>query len=72
MKAIACTKYRYTDVLELKIGRRTTPRDDEVLIKFHAASVNAAGWHLLRADPFLVRLIGIINHWGTEFADYPP
>ncbi|MCA9868637.1 MAG: NAD(P)-dependent alcohol dehydrogenase, partial [Anaerolineales bacterium] len=29
---------------------------DEVLIRIHAASVNAYDWHLLRADPFLVRL----------------
>ncbi len=32
--------------------------DNEVLIKVQAASVNAADWHLLRADPFLVRLMG--------------
>ena len=33
-----------------------TPSDDKVLVKVHAASVNAGDWHLLRADPFLVRL----------------
>jgi len=28
------------------------------LVKVYAASVNAADWHLMRADPFLVRLMG--------------
>jgi NADPH:quinone reductase-like Zn-dependent oxidoreductase len=62
MKAIVCTKYGPPEVLQLKEVEKPTPRDNEVLIKVHAASVNAADWHLLRADPFLVRLMGIINH----------
>lgn len=56
MKAIVYTKYGSPDVLELKEVEKPTPRDDEVLIKIHAASVNAADLHLLRADPFLIRL----------------
>ncbi|MFH1636109.1 MAG: NAD(P)-dependent alcohol dehydrogenase, partial [Chloroflexota bacterium] len=32
--------------------------DDEVLIKVHAASVNAYDWHFLTADIFLIRLMG--------------
>ena len=32
--------------------------EDEVLVKVHAASVNAADWHIMRADPPLVRLMG--------------
>ncbi len=32
-------------------------KDDEVLIKVQSASLNVANWHLLRADPFLVRLM---------------
>jgi len=58
MKAIVYTKYGPPDVLNLEAVREPTPRDDEVLIKVHAASANARDWRLLRADPFLVRLMG--------------
>ena len=58
MKAIVRTKYGPPEVLQLKEVEKPAPKDDEVLIKVHAASVNAADWHLLTADIFLVRLMG--------------
>jgi 2-desacetyl-2-hydroxyethyl bacteriochlorophyllide A dehydrogenase len=58
MKAIVYTKYGPPDVLELKEVEKPAPKDDEVLVKIHAASLNAADLHLLRADPFLMRLMG--------------
>lgn len=60
MKAIVYTKYGSPDVLQLKDLEKPVPADDEVLINVHAASVNAADWHLLRADPFLVRFIAFL------------
>ena len=57
MKAMVNTEYGSPDVLHLKELAKPSPKDDEVLVKVHAASVNAADWHLLRADPFLVRLM---------------
>jgi NADPH:quinone reductase-like Zn-dependent oxidoreductase len=56
MKAIVYTQYGSPDVLELKEVAKPTPKEDEVLVKVYAVSVNAADLHLLRADPFLVRL----------------
>jgi NADPH:quinone reductase-like Zn-dependent oxidoreductase len=58
MKAIVCTKYGSPDVLQLKDVEKPTPNDNEVLIKVHAASVNAYDWHFLTADIFLIRLMG--------------
>jgi NADPH:quinone reductase-like Zn-dependent oxidoreductase len=56
MKAIVNTHYGSPDVLQLKEVEKSTPQDNEVLVKVHAASVNAGDWHLLRGKPFLVRL----------------
>ena len=56
MKAIVATRYGSPDVLNLEEVEKPTPKDDEVLVKVRAASVNAGDWHLLRADPFLTRL----------------
>lgn len=56
MKAIVCTEYGSPNVLKLKEVAKPIPKDYEVLVKIHASSVNAADWHLLTADIFLVRL----------------
>jgi len=58
MKAIVYYKYGSPDVLQLKDVEKPTPKDDEVLIKVYAASVNKYDWHFLTADIFLIRLMG--------------
>jgi len=56
MKAIVYHEYGSPNVLNLEDVDKPAPKDNEVLIEVHAASVNAADWHLLRGDPFLLRL----------------
>ena len=56
MKAIVCHKYGSPDVLELQEVDKPVVKDDEVLIKVHAASLNPLDWHLMRGKPFLVHL----------------
>jgi len=58
MKAIVCTKYGSPDVLTYAEVEKPAPKDNEVLIRVHAASLNAADWHIMRASPFLVRFMG--------------
>ena len=66
MKAIVYTKYGSPDVLQLKDVEKPAPRENEVLVKVQATSVNAADWHLLTADIFLVRLnMGLLKPKNT-------
>jgi len=58
MKAIFRTTYGSADILELGEMDKPIPKDDELLLKVHAASVNPLDWHILRGEPFLIRLMG--------------
>ncbi len=51
-------KYGSPDVLGLKEVPRPSPADDELLVKVHAASINASDWELLTGSPVYVRLLG--------------
>lgn len=55
MKAIVHPQYGSPDILQFKEITNPTPKDDEVLIKIHAASANPLDWHHMRGAPFLVR-----------------
>ncbi len=56
MKAIVYTKYGTPDVLELKEVDKPVPKDDEVLIKVSAVSINDWDYGLLQGD-FANRMI---------------
>jgi len=55
MKAIVYTQYGPPDVLHLAEVPKPAPKDDELLIKILAASVNPLDWHLMRGKPLLAR-----------------
>jgi NADPH:quinone reductase-like Zn-dependent oxidoreductase len=56
MKATAQDRYGPPDVLELRDVPKPTPGDNEVLVRVHAAAVNALDWHYMRGDPYVARL----------------
>lgn len=58
MKAIVYTEYGSPDVLQFKEVEKPTPKDNQVLVKVHAASANPLDWHYMRGAPFLARLDG--------------
>ena len=55
MKAIVQRRYGPPDVLEFTDVDQPEPGDGEVLVRVHAASVNARDWHVLRGDPYIAR-----------------
>jgi NADPH:quinone reductase-like Zn-dependent oxidoreductase len=57
MRAMVYTEYGSPDVLQLREVERPTPKDGEVLVRVHAASVNYGDWAFLRGKPFVVRLM---------------
>ena len=57
MKAIVYTEYGPPDVLKLREIKKPTPKEDEVLVEVHAASVNYVDWQVLRGKSFLLRLL---------------
>ena len=71
MKAIVYTKYGSPDVLELKEVEKPTPKDNEALVKVHAASLNAPDLDYLRGR-FFARFQGLFkpkfNILGSDIA----
>jgi len=59
MKAIVYTKYGPPDVLHLQEVKRPALNEGKVLVKAYAASINAGDWHMLTADSFPMRLMGV-------------
>jgi len=58
MKAILQTEYGPPEVLQLKEVEKPTPTEDQVLVKVHAASVNALEWRPFTMSPIFIRLMG--------------
>lgn len=58
MKAVIYTEYGNHENLQYTDAPKPAPKDDEVLIKVHAASVNSWDWDLLRGRPYIVRMGG--------------
>ncbi len=73
MKAITRTKYGPPEVLELKEIPKPTPKDNELLIRVHATTVNRTDCGILTGKPYLIRAFtGLVKPRdlvpGTDFA----
>jgi NADPH:quinone reductase-like Zn-dependent oxidoreductase len=58
MRAVVYTRYGPPEVLRMTDVETPVPRDDEVLVKVHAVSLNASDWEALRGKPLYSRIMG--------------
>jgi len=73
MQAIMQRCYGAPDVVKLEVIEKPTPKDNEILVKVHAASVNPLDWHYVRGQPYIARAeMGIgtpsVARLGVDFA----
>src|SRR5262245_39230178 len=88
MKAIVQDRYGPSDVLRLAEVAVPEVEADSVLVRVRAASVNAYDWHMMRGQPFLVRvteglrrpknalpgvdLAGVVEDVGSDVTEFKP
>ena len=73
MKAVVHRCYGSPDVITIEDVAKPLPASNEVLVKVRAVSVNPLDWHVLRAEPYVMRTgsgIGRPNdvRLGADFA----
>jgi NADPH:quinone reductase-like Zn-dependent oxidoreductase len=58
MKAIVQDRYGDVDVLDFRDIDQPVPKDDEVLVRVHAAGLDRGVWHVMAGLPYLIRFVG--------------
>jgi NADPH:quinone reductase-like Zn-dependent oxidoreductase len=73
MTAVVYCDYGTADVLKVMEITKPVPKDNQVLVRVRAASLNPYDWHFLRGTPYIMRLgIGLrkpsSTRLGVDFA----
>ncbi len=72
MKAIVYHTYGTPEVLELQELPKPVPKENEVLVKVMAVSINSWDWDLLKGEPIFIRMWGLFrpgyNILGSDIA----
>jgi NADPH:quinone reductase-like Zn-dependent oxidoreductase len=57
MKAVVQDRYGSPDTLAVREVPQPVPTDNQLVVRVHAAAVNAYDWHVMRGDPYLARIM---------------
>ena len=57
MKAIVYTKYGPPEVLQLKEVDKPVVKENDVLVRVHAAAINAGDYFMMSGSPWLIRFV---------------
>jgi len=73
MRAVEQRCYGPPDVLAVEQVAKPVPADGQLLVKVHAAAINPLDWHMVRGEPYLMRLgigLGVPKdpRFGIDFA----
>ncbi len=88
MNAVVLTRYGSPDVLQLQELAKPEPKDDQVLVKVHATTINDWDWCYVRGKPYIYRLMyglikprlrvlgaevsGIVEAVGNQVTNFQP
>src|SRR3954465_9869688 len=61
MKAIVQEKFGPPDVLQFVDTDLPEIGPEDVLVRVHAAALNPYDWHMVRGDPYVARLMGVVG-----------
>ena len=73
MRAVVYCAYGPPDVLRVENLEKPVPKDDQLLVKVRAASINPLDWHVIRGTPYFMRMMAGLRkpkdiQVGVDFA----
>ena len=71
MKAMVRHKYGLPDVLQLEELRKPIAKNDELLVRVHAVSLNLGDWELLTGEPLFIAVLATLFAPGTRYDPVP-
>src|SRR5688500_2652549 len=70
MKAVVYTRYGSPDVLRFTDVEKPAPKDNQVLVKVRAVSLNGSDWEALRGKPLSAQITGPLRPAITSWVGH--
>jgi len=75
MRAVIYCDYGPPEVLRVENVEKPVPKDDQLLVRVHAASINPLDWHVIRGTPYFMRMMAGLRkpkdiRLGVDFAGH--